>query len=55
MKRPKKVKLKRVPFQSYKTLYQCPFCKTLFEDYSFHENVTRFKCGHCENELIVDR
>lgn len=54
MKRPKRVTLKKVYYQSYSFEYQCPHCKTYFKKYGFDECITRFLCGNCGNEIIVD-
>ena len=55
MKRPKKVKLNTVPYESYYIQYQCPHCKTYFQEYSFNKKITRFICSQCGIELIVSK
>ncbi len=33
--------------------YDCPTCRTVFTDHTLSDKITRFKCGHCDQELIV--
>lgn len=37
---------------SYKSKYQCPSCRTIFQGFVRDQNVIRFRC-QCGQELIV--
>lgn len=49
-----KVKVKKITCTFIRSKYVCPRCNTHVET-GIDENVTRFLCGHCKNELIVER
>ena len=54
-KKAKKAKIEWVETPRIVTMakYQCPGCRTYFESYTLHENVTRFLC-RCGQEIIVE-
>jgi DNA-directed RNA polymerase subunit RPC12/RpoP len=53
MKRTKKTfpKIKEVTIRQYEI--QCPYCKSFLHG-GFNENTIQYKCGHCENAIIIE-
>ena len=52
-KKAKSVVIRYKEMTTFRAFYQCPSCKTHFEDGTINEKITRFKCSHCGQELIV--
>ena len=53
-KRAKKAKIVYKETKSTYSEYTCPHCKTHFIGAGIRENVTRFLCTGCKNEIIVE-
>lgn len=47
------VKWKETQYIRRIATYQCPSCKTFHEDGILNENVTRFRCSSCGQEIII--
>ena len=52
-KRAKKVKISYKGTIKRVAHYNCPSCKTHYEDHSMSGTVLRLECSHCGQELIV--
>ena len=50
----KKVKPRIIQTQTFYISYQCPFCKTFFNDYNIDKDILSKKCSHCENKIIFE-
>lgn len=55
MKRAKKTKIKYTKTEGYISEYTCPHCKITIVGAGIKQNVTRFLCEKCNNEIIVDK
>jgi len=51
-KRPKRVRIKWIKYESASSEYICPSCYTTFKGF-VSKNTTRFRCD-CGQELIVE-
>jgi hypothetical protein len=55
MKKPKKAKITYTPHIEYVSSYTCPHCNVTIIGASINKCITRFLCGTCNNEIIVDK
>lgn len=55
MKRAKKAKVKWTKVESFISQYTCPHCHITIVGAGINQNITRFICDKCKNEIIVDK
>lgn len=55
MKKAKKAKIKFTKVENYISEYTCPHCHINIRGAGIKQNVTRFLCEQCNNEIIVEK